>query len=95
MSPHSRCLETQRNFQVYTWTRTIQQYNVNEANHTDMGKELIDQLVKAILNSDKCLVLQIQTIALLLKTSTFTKFQNHDVSKAQCLATTAPGEPWE
>lgn len=60
-----------------------------------MGKELIDQLVKAILNSDKCLVLQIQTIALLLKTSTFTKFQNHDVSKAQCLATTAPGEPWE
>lgn len=58
MSPHSGCLETQRDFQVYTWAKTrIQQYNVNEANHTDMGKELIDQSVKAVLNSNKCLVL--------------------------------------
>lgn len=44
MSPHSRHLETQHDFQLYTCAMTrIQQYNVNEANHTNIEKEFIDQ----------------------------------------------------
>lgn len=45
MSPHSRCFETQHDFQLYTCATTrIQQYNVNEANHIGTEREITDQL---------------------------------------------------